>query len=473
MKQLYGLLIVICFSFLFKFNASAREVIIIKKWEPIEKQFSKSNVEYRLRKDINLMGITLKLPHNSILNGAGRSLYNGTLVVSDGCEVRNISFKHTNVKMGNVAGVRIFDCDFVGSLSLTDIKERNYTAAAIYGTDLKEISLESIRIHGYQWGISIVNSSDMTINNVTFVGIMNDSIDFDRHIVNANYHDAVHISKSHTSNISNINASNCGACVLLGGTSNKNVIEKCSGEVLWDNGVYVSSGHNNVVQNCVFRNVRGSGVKVRGNCNVITNNSVINVGTGFTVTGFGPARGTDELGMNYNGYGSLVNGNTVQNAKRYGVDIGIHGGLPVYRCSVTNNSIVDCAENSSAMGVICNFATITGNNVVCPKSYGIVVIRMANKLSGGYIISENRIVCCRKGIALQNCTNSVVSNNSVSVGDQGILVYATEESSFILNKFLGKGKYVVSESKKGTSNYYSFLEDGESLKSSEFVILEN
>lgn len=472
MKQLHDLLIVICCAFLFTFNASAREVITIIKWKPIEEQFSKSNVEYRLRNNINLRGITLELPHNSVLNGKGRSLRNGTLVVSDGCEVKDICFKHSNVEMENVMGVHIFDCVFVGTLSLTDIKERNYTAAAIYGTGLKEICLETIKIQGYQWGISIVNSSDLSINNVTFVGIMNDPIDFERHIVNANYHDAVHISKSHTSNISNIYASNCGACVLLGGTSNKNVIEDCSGDGLWDNGVYISSGHNNIVQNCVFRNVRGSGVKVRGNCNVVTNNSVINVGTGYTVTGFGPASGIDELGMEYNGYGSIVNGNTVQNAKRYGVDIGMHGGLPFYRCSVTNNSIIDCAENSSAIGVICNYATITGNKVVCPESLGIVVIRNADKLSGGYKISENNIVCYRKGIVLQKCIDSVVSNNTVSAEEQGILVYATEGSSFILNKFLGKGKYFVSESKKGTSNNYRVFGDGDSLKPSEFVRLE-
>lgn len=472
MKQLRGLFIVICSAFLFAFNASAREVIIIKRGRAIEKQFSKSYVEYRLRKDINLKGITLKLPHNSILYGAGRSLRNGTLVVSDGCEIHNICFNHTNVEMENVARVHIFDCEFVGTLSLTDIKEHSYSSAAIYGTGLKDICLESIIICGYQWGISIANSLDLRIKKVTFVGIMNDPIDFERHIENANYHDAVHISKSHSCNISFISASNCGACVLLDGSSNNNVIEDCCGEVLWDNGVYVSSGHNNTVQNCFFRNVRGSGVKARGNCNVVTNNSVINVGTGYTITGFGLTRGTDELGMDYNGYESRVSGNLVQNAKRYGVYIGMHAGLPTYRCSITNNRIINCAENSSAIGVICNYATITGNNVVSPESFGIVVVRSADKLSGGYMISENNITCYRKGIVLQNCTDSFVSNNSVSAEEQGILVYATEKTSFILNKFLGKGKYIVRESKKGTSNHYKVFGDDDSLTQSEYIRIE-
>ena len=472
MKQLHVLIIFICSAFFFAFNASAREVIFIKKGRSIEKQFSKPNAEYRLRNNINLKGITLKLPHNSILYGAGRRLRNGTLVVSDGCEVHNISFNHTNVEMENVARVHISDCEFIGTLALTDIKERNYTAAAIYGTGLEDVCLESIKICGYQWGISIVNSSDLNIKKVTFVGVLNDPIDFDRHILNANYHDAVHISKSHSSSISFITASNCGACVLLGGSSNNNVIEDCRGEVLWDNGVYISSGHNNIVQNCFFRNVRGSGVKARGNCNSVTNNSVINVGTGYTITGFGPASGTDELGMDYNGYGSIVSSNLVQDAKRYGIDIGMHSGLPTYRCSVTNNNIINCAENSSAMGVICNYATITGNNVVCPESYGIVVVRSADRSSGGYMISENIITCYRKGIVLQNCSDTIVSNNSVLAEDQGILVYATEGSSFILNKFLGKGKYTVSESKMGTGNRYKVFDDDDSLTPSEFVRLE-
>lgn len=471
MKFLQSVVIVII-TFLFAFNASAREVIILKKEKSIEKQFSKPNVEYHLRNNINLKGVSLKLPYNSILYGAGNKLSNGTLVVSGGCEIRDIRFNHTNVLMTDVTRIRIVNCDFSGTLSFSDIKAKNFSAAAIYGTGLKDVQLESISIHGYQWGISIMKSSEMDINSVRFEGILNEPIDFDRHIENANYHDAIHISKSHSCNISNISALNCGACVLLGGSSNLNVIENCRGELLWDNGVYISSGHNNIVKNCLFKNVRGSGVKVRGNCNIVEYNSVINVGTGYTITGFGPSIGTDEFGMDYNGYGSIVRNNSVKKAKRYGIDIGMHGGLPAYNCSAINNTVVDCDENGSAIGVFCNNATITGNIIVCPNSFGIVVIRAADKTSGGYLISENNVLCYRKGIVLQHCSSAIVSNNIVNTDNQGIVVKTTSESSFFQNKFLGKGKFYISDSKDRISNKYETLGDSDLLQPLEYIRTE-
>ena len=472
MKSFFSLLVIFCCCVLSPVDAYGREVVVVKNGQSLSKQIVKPNVDYQLSDDFDLKGSTLLVPKNCVLYGAWNTLRNGTVVVSEGCDIYALNFEHSKIVMTDVAKVRIRDCKFTGSFSISDLKEQNFTAAAIYGTGLEDICIESISIQGYQWGVSFVKSSKLDISNVSFCGILDEPIDYEKNIENSNYHDAVVLSKSHFCNISKIYAKNCGACVLLGGSSNLNVIESCKGELLWDNGVYISSGHNNIVQNCVFRSVRGCGVKARGNCNVVANNSVIGVGTGYAITGFGSARGSDEFGKQYNGYGSVVNGNIVQNAKNCGISIGLHGGLPFYRCSATNNSIVDCGENGSAISVFCNYATITGNNVVCPKSFGIVVAQVADEASGGYMISENNIKCSRKGIVLQKCSKAVVSNNVIAAEKQGIVVSLTEDSSFILNKFSGKGKYSVSGSKKGTSNFYKTFGDNDSLVPSEFVRIE-
>lgn len=437
-----------------------------------ERLIESSNAEYEINGSYDFKGATVTVPEGCVLKSRNATISNGTIVLQSRCDLYGFSLNNVQILIDGVDGVRIADCSFTGDFIFDRIKAQNYTASAICCKKSSDVVIEHNIMNKYQWGVAVFDSYRIVIDNIVFKGVLERVIDYSENIENSNYHDAVHLSNTHYSRVCNVVAYNCGACVLLGRTSKYNVIESCKGNVLWDNGVYISSGNNNVVQSCIFNNVRGTGIKARGSCNIVSNNTVSNVGVGYVLTGNGLSQGKDEYGSDYNGYGSMVSGNSVKNAKYYGISIGEHDGLPPYRFLVVNNSIVNVLEDAASISVFCNGASIVGNNIFCPDAYGIVVKQYADKESGGYMISENNVNCKRRGIAIQRCNNSMITNNVVYADKQGIVVYQTRGSSFISNKFSGSGKYSVSGHIKGTSNYYKTLGAEDALKSSSFIVLE-
>lgn len=157
-------------------------------------------------------------------------------------------------------------------------------------------------------------------------------------------------------------------------------------------------------------------------------------------------------------------------------DIGIlvakQDGLSPYGFFVTNNSITDGPYDSACISVFCNGATILGNSIIAPESHGIVVSHSIGDESGGYKITDNRIVCNRRGIVVQRSHDSFVSNNEIDSKKHGIIVQATYNSSFIQNKFLGEGRYYVNSSIKGTVNHFKYVNSKDSLKPSPYIIVE-
>lgn len=427
---------------------------------------------YELKGSFDLEGGTVSMPNGCVVSCKDAILYNGSFIINSRCRLLDGNFNNIQVFIKNAEKVCISNCSFTGSFGVQNLKADNYLASAIYSSKVKDVEFNHISITNYQWGIVIYDSERIVAENIVFTGVLDKSVDYSINIDNANYHDALMLSNTHFSRAINISAYNCGTCVVLGRTSKTNVIDGCRGSVLWDNGIYISSGNNNIIQNCIFNNVRGTGVKARGSCNIIANNVVSNVGTGYAITGNGTSIGIDEYGKEYNGYGSMITGNVVMNAHNSGISIGAQDGLTPYRFSVTNNSIINCSAETASISIICNGASIVGNNVVCPNSFGIVIAQMQDKGSGGYMITENNISCKRRGIVVQKCKDAVIANNAINTEIQGIVVYQTEQSSFITNKFSGKGKYSVSGHIKGTSNFYKTLGSDDALVPSSFVIIE-
>ena len=438
-----------------------------------ERQVTSPYTVYEIQGTIDLKGESVIIPVGSeLVGGRNAVISNGKLTMKSGCRISNCSFTNVQILISDAEHVRIKDCTFEGLFTAKVLRSQQYMNAAIYCSKSRDTEFDHITISKYQWGIAVFDSFRIVVDNIVYTGVLKNSINFSESIQNANYHDAVHLSNTHFSRVCNVAAYNCGACVLLGRTSKSNVIEGCKGDVLWDNGVYISSGNNNIVQNCVFNNVRGTGVKARGNCNIIANNTVSDVGVGFAITGNGAAIGEDEYGKEYNGYGSMISGNTVINAYNCGITVGEQDGLPPYRFSVTNNNIVNGPTENPSISVFCNGASIVGNNVFCPNAFGIVVSQKPNAVSGGYMISENNVSCKRRGIVIQKCKDSMITNNVVNSDLQGIVVFATENSSFITNKLQGNGKYSVSGHIKGTSNYYKTLGAEDALVPSSHIIVD-
>lgn len=438
----------------------------------LSKLIKASDTLFKIQGKYDLKGATLTIPSGCRLIGLNANLTNGKLILKSGCQIDNCSFDNIQILISDAEHVRIHDCFFTGSFNPKKIKPQNYKEAAIYCSNIKDCEFKSISISKVQWGLAVFDSYRVLVDNIIFTGILNAPIDYSKHIENANYHDAVHLSNTHFSRVCNVAAYNCGACVLLGRTSKSNVIEGCKGDLLWDNGVYISSGNNNIVQSCCFNNVRGTGVKARGSCNVLSNNTVTNVSVGYVLTGNGLAIGKDEYGNDYNGYGSIINGNVVMNAYNYGILIGEQDGLPPYRFSVVNNSIVNGPRERASISVNCDGASIVSNSIYCPNSFGIVIPKLPDRSSGGYMISDNNVFSKSRGIVTQKCKDVMVTNNVINSEAQGVEVFATESSFYIMNKFSGKGKYSVGGHIKGTSNHYKTIGVDNALTPSQYIIID-
>lgn len=448
------------------------KAVVVQNGNALAKTVAIPDSVYELRGFFDLNGDSLVLPVGCVLKGIDAIMANGIVVLSNNCTIENLKFQNVKVVFDDKQRLRIKHCSFEGNFKTTTIPEQNYMSAAIYGNRGKDVYIENVSICNYQWGISVFRSSRLIIENISFSGVLSDSIDFSSHIENSNYHDAVHIAGTNESRIAHVNARNCGACVLLGNTSKYNIIENCCGNNLWDNGVYISSGNDNIVKSCEFQNVRGTGVKARGCRNIIMNNTVSVVGTGYGITGRGKPIGIDDYGQEYNGEGSSIVDNIVEDFHDYGVAVALYEGYPTSRVYVDNNRIFNGFSERPSISVYCSNARVSGNEINCPNSYGIVVPLIKEKTTGGYVILNNSITCNRRGIAVSRCKNATVSNNKIYAEKQGLVVSETEGSSFIHNEFTGNGKYYISDNIIGKRNYYETFGDNDGIKPSDYSILE-
>lgn len=443
-----------------------------KKVKTLSQLIKKPNTTYEIKGNYDLKGSTLIIPAGCVLKGQDLHITNGYISLNSGCEIDSCSFQNVQVLVADAEHVRIKDCFFTGTFEPEKLQPQNYEEAAICCHKIKDCEFNGITISNTQWGIAVFDSYRISVSNIVFTGILDNLIDYSISIENANYHDAVHLSNTHFSQITNVASYNCGACVLLGRSSKSNVIERCNGSVLWDNGVYISSGNDNVVRYCEFQNVRGTGVKARGSRNLIMNNKVSYVGTGFCITGHGNPIGIDDFGQEYNGEGSSIVENVVTNFNDYGIAVLIHDGYPTNRTVVDYNQIVNGATERASISVYSNYTRVSGNEINCPQSFGVVVAMTKDNTTGGYVISNNSILCKRRGVAISRCKNATVNNNRIQAENQGVSVYETEGSSFIQNAFTGRGKYYVSGNIKGESNYYKTFGDNDGLKPSKYIVLD-
>lgn len=138
----------------------------------IQDKFNKSNVIYKITKDIDLNGGTLTIPAGCTLDFQGGTFNNGTIILSSG-----IYFKGTNTKFNgvflkynsNISNVKIEGIEFVGSKN-TNAQSADELTAAIRYTSEVSIDVLLIRnciIHGYNSGI-MLKASNAIIEDNTF-----------------------------------------------------------------------------------------------------------------------------------------------------------------------------------------------------------------------------------------------------------------------------------------------------------------
>lgn len=236
--------------------------------------------------------------------------------------------------------------------------------------------------------------------------------------VNDNYVTAIQVDAAGDHTVSNIEGQYTGQVFLTGLNSSYNTVTNVKGRQIHDNGVYNSSGNYNQYVGGNFNQTLGSGVKVRGNANVVQGFSISNSNVGVTVSG----NGTSPDAFGANGFGCIVQGNTIVSHKQVGITVDTQDGYPCRDVSIVGNTVE--ASKAPFAGSFTGIrvrsvrgAVITNNNVRGYSSeHGFFIYGTASDPQTDAVI-----------------TNNVVSSDSSTVGIDGIRLQYVNDSTISSN----------------------------------------
>lgn len=233
-----------------------------------------------------------------------------------------------------------------------------------------------------------------------------------------------------------------------------------------DNAIYVSSeSQNSVVNNDVW-DFDGSGVKIRGSYNIVSNNRIRSLAggssTGITITGNGTPTG------DYNGYGVQVLGNNIYGHLTYAISSGVQDAGYLKDAMVVDNVIELSGGTAYAIsqtgpgdgwlmrgnkssghtyGIILQPGTgkyfdnaIIANNLMpAGTEHGLYCTRIRySNITGNTFSNYNRAAGAEAGIYLVSCTYNNIRNNfvgdtqAVATQDWGVYEYDTDCGSNII-----------------------------------------
>lgn len=115
-------------------------------------------------------------------------------------------------------------------------------------------------------------------------------------------------------------------------------ITRVTGDLLGDNGIYLSSAQRGTVERCEFSRVTGGfAAKARGSLNTITRCTSLDSHAGFMLEG----AGKDVDAMGANGYGSSIEQCRVIGARDFAIVIDEHQGNFPRHCRLSHNQVID------------------------------------------------------------------------------------------------------------------------------------
>lgn len=190
------------------------------------------------------------------------------------------------------------------------------------------------------YGFVFNNNTGATLRDCVSVGFITSAAD-----PGVNFNGGISVTDDDRFTVDGLQASRHGMCVLVGGGNPAyGSISHCRAVLIYNNGVYLSSGTGITVSDCSFDQIHGaggSGIAMLGTNNMAIGNSISNVfvGNGIRLEGNAADDGTG-----YSGHGNVVQGNTFKNIDQYGVGFVVDGGGFYPRdCVITGNTFDTCA----------------------------------------------------------------------------------------------------------------------------------
>lgn len=354
-----------------------------------------------------------------------------SFIYGDNCDLGTLS----NLKFsGKRQGIRLSYCSkwtvqdivyigFLGSImqSVTASASQTtfpYTFIAYDASNLSvsvDGSLKTIGVDYTATGIGTENGG-VIIFNTPLTGGEDVLI---RAEVDDNFVTAVQVDAEGEHVISNLEGVYTGSVLLTGFESSYNVCNNIKGREIHDNGIYNSSGNYNQYIGGNFNNTLGSGIKIRGSANLVSNFSISNSNIGVTVTGNGST--PDSFGAN--GFGNIVSGNTIVSHKQIGILVDVQDG---YYCRdvVINGNIIE-ASKAPKVGSFTSIRArvardlVISDNIIRGYSteFGMFVFgspgnELINaKISGNFIASDSSDPSL-DGIRCHYCHESMITDNS-------------------------------------------------------------
>lgn len=346
---------------------------------------------------------------NVIIDGDGCTITETTLTTatitgsgSDNSIIRNFTFlgteNLTNWQAGDFA-YRSASRNFVRFLNCTNVIIENITGSGKRGNVYLQNCFDSTARNNYQTGFF------GTFTSTTIPSISDPQYCRNVTMTSGRYNTAEANSAYQT-----------GAIVTFSQNGFNNIINN-HGEYLHDNGIYNSSGaYNNFIGNHI-QWVVGSGIKSRGNSNLILENNIRHVGVGISCTGDGT---TAIDSFNTNGRYCEVSSNTISDVFN-GPSISIldQDGYYSRDIKITNNSVFEhnSTGGQNAIRIIAVKGVIFCNNTIqdVDSDYAVEIRGVVSpvQINRNAIIRDNQIYNCLGGFVFNYLEDSDIINNMV------------------------------------------------------------
>ena len=309
--------------------------------------------------------------------------------------------------------------------------ERRCFVRADTATDVR---LAELNIQNKTYGVVLANTEDAIVSDVTVRGFLTSSVGPTKR-----FSAGVLVDRGARNRITRVHAREVGTLILVGGTSSDGMITDCSGVLLKDNGVYISSGVGWTVSGVKIDQLSGtggSGIKLRGVGNSAIGCTVSNAtgAGGISVTG----TGADD-GLGYDGRSSAVVGNVLFKVERNGIITDVVEGRYARDCVIAQNTLADCATAGAPFYPLAIHGAghrIINNTITGSGGDGLALVSgLPGQPAKTILVGGNQWRGpCTNGLRLSSVEDCIVSGNTFAdfVG-QTIEVRAAKNTSIYGN----------------------------------------
>jgi len=353
-------------------------------------------------------------------------------------------FKWTNATEFTVSGLTFTG----GQLQTAFAGAGGEDRAAILLDTCSSFTVRDIYVSAKSIGVALDTCTQGAITDSRFVGFCDPAHYGD----GSGYNYAKGIYIGHDSGAcSEITVSTCdfenwGDAVGFSAASSRCVVSACTVNGICDNGVYGSSGADNLVQGCYLRNCLGYGIKMRGAGHRAIGNRIYNCGSATLSLGGGGIRMTSsslvalDVGcVVADNYIDTTTSNGIILCRATGSDVGMRGFI------VTGNVCVNCLDNTVAdnYGASCQIGIGVQQGVIAGnvfKSDGAASLRGSLALMGSaadhcadVTVANNVFIDVNKGGCFSQYSDRItfVNNSFYEVEDQALRLYIDCDSWYV------------------------------------------